>query len=154
MTSGSGEVIGNRCYGGVYENPSGYNTNDRAWFLFYSAAGSSHIFYNNTVDGRFGGQGHLVSIGANVTVTARDNICYQTGTIYLRTGSVFTASYNCWYNCAQTAAGTGDVNANPLFNNAAGNDYRLTNASPCRNAGITIAPYTACLLYTSPSPRD
>jgi hypothetical protein len=38
-------------------------------------------------------------------------------------------------------AGTGNLNSNPLFVNIAGQDFHLTAASPCINAGNNGAPY-------------
>ena len=34
-------------------------------------------------------------------------------------------------------SGTGNINADPLFNNPAGDDYKLQSTSPCKNAGNT-----------------
>jgi hypothetical protein len=36
-------------------------------------------------------------------------------------------------------AGTGNINADPLFNNPAANDYKLRSASPCKDAGENAA---------------
>lgn len=57
--------------------------------------------------------------------------------------TITTWGYNCWYNNTSgtlngKAAGTGDVTDNPLFVNAAGGDFRLTAASPCRDAGVDV----------------
>jgi len=58
---------------------------------------------------------------------------------YSRTGGggVVNATY-----CALSSAwyGTGNINTDPLFVNAAAGDYRLWNASPCANAGDPASP--------------
>lgn len=125
--------------------------------IFYCArtpanGNTNHLIYHNTVYGRANNStARLIRLNDDVICTFRNNIVHTGGNISLGTGATLTASYNCWYNCLQTASGTGDVTSDPLFNNLAGRDFRLTASSPCINAGTNLGdPYSTGYYSTAP----
>jgi hypothetical protein len=104
----------------------------------------NNVLYNNGTQG-FDGHGQLFIEQAGTDLIAlQNNILYaESGQTYYDFGtgvvpSVFSAaSNNLWFN-AGIAPGwdTNSVNANPMFINAASNDFRLSENSPAIDTGI------------------
>jgi hypothetical protein len=99
----------------------------------------------------------------NVTIAGNGN-----GGIYLTGGGVRVTNSILWgsggldYYCSGDCTvaysdiqggwtGTGNIDADPLFVDAAGGDYHLKTASPCRNKGTPIGAPTHDIEGT---PRD
>jgi hypothetical protein len=96
--------------------------------------GTDINIWNNTMEDL--PEGSLWGHGAQVRIELQNNIFRNCGTV---NGLVpATADYNCWSNCTDTIAGANDVNADPVFVNEAGNDYRLQVTSPCIDAGTNV----------------
>lgn len=130
-----------------YSNPSVFTMSRTV-----ATGNTHHRIYNNTVYGRANGTtARLIRVDANVVVNLTNNIFHTTGNISLGSGATLTASYNCWYNALQTQSGTGDVTSDPLFNDAANDDFRLAPGSPCIDAGTDLgSPYSTGYRGTAP----
>jgi hypothetical protein len=90
---------------------------------------------NNTIYSTTG-----TGTGIDAADLAKNNIVvnFTTGI-----NAVTTAGYNDVFGCttaySTTTPGTGAINADPLFNNAAAADFTLLNGSPCIAAGVSGA---------------
>jgi hypothetical protein len=58
-------------------------------------------------------------------------------TLYQSTGA-WDADYNCFYNKTAFSAGVHDITSDPLFIDAANDDFRLRPTSPCIDIGTII----------------
>lgn len=116
-------------------------------FVFTGGGSGNYYLYNNTVYGRHGTTGRLIRVGNRQTATLINNAFHSTGTIQVDAGGNLFASYNCWYNAAQTSVGTGDVTSDPLFVDAAGFNFALQATSPCIDAGTDVG-----ISYTGAAP--
>jgi len=114
--------------------------------LWIDHSGSDQI-YNNTVYGsKFG------NVIRPTSFDFRNNIIVDTaGPYFLSSDSVPTSqSNNLFYSTGTISppswatSGTGNIKANPLFTNAANNDFSLSASSPAKNTGsnttLTVAP--------------
>lgn len=130
-----------------YTNPSVFTMSRTV-----ATGNTHHRIYHNTIYGRANGTtARLIRLDAGVVADFVNNICHTTGNISLGTGATLNASYNCWYNALQTQSGTGDVTSDPLFNDAANDDFRLTASSPCINAGTNLgSPYSTGYYGSAP----
>ena len=100
--------------------------------------------YNNTVYGIAGSQVYVVT---SSTITAKNNVVYNGAgdDIEIDGTSTVNGDYNWFEDAAEAGAGTytdgGNTTwsgANPLFANAAGNNFRLQPNSPLIDAGTTL----------------
>jgi hypothetical protein len=104
----------------------------------------NNALYNNGSLG-YDGNGQLfIEQAGTGKITLQDNILYaESGQTYYDFGtgvdpSVFnTASNNLWFNAGIAPSwDTNSVNANPMFIDAASDDFRLSENSPAINTGI------------------
>src|SRR5262249_33642294 len=93
--------------------------------------------YNNTIYGNIASYGVLIDAGVSGTVV-ENNIIYGNLVPTRNDGASTTFSNNL---CDVAYAGCAVV-GNPLFVNAAGNDFHLQAGSPARDAGITLSIVT------------
>ena len=56
----------------------------------------------------------------------------------LQSAGTHTETYSCFYNIGDTVSGTGVITSDPLFIDAATNNYNLSSSSPCIDAGTLI----------------
>lgn len=82
--------------------------------------------YNSTIAGNTG-------TGAS-SCTLRNSILQGNGVEF---AGLVAATYNC---CVLSLSGAGNIQADPLFVDPAGCDYRLNGASPCIDAGTNLVP--------------
>lgn len=80
--------------------------------------------------------------GANVVITVKNSIIYNnTGsTLTYSSGSGITSalSYSCFCNITSTPAGTALITSDPLFIDAANDNFNLRPTSPCINTGTLV----------------
>jgi hypothetical protein len=109
-------------------------------YLLYCTTGSAPTITNNTIVGN-----NQVAVYCAPTCKISNNIIVSnytgvrgdtSGAPVLRNNCVYGSTTSNYYNCS---AGVGDISADPLFVNANADDYHLTAASPCRNAGYDSA---------------
>ena len=102
-------------------------------------SGGSATIINCTITSnsavRYGGG---IECSNNGTGTVVNSIIYgNTGSqISVRLGGSITISYS---DIQGGYTGTGNINADPLFTDAANDDYHLTDLSPCLGTGISTA---------------
>jgi parallel beta-helix repeat protein len=109
---------------------------------------SNFNIYNNTVynigtkvGNPWGGVGIGVEGSANTGIVVRNNILSKAGNSNISVSSGGTISNNLFDG--GSASGTSAVKGNPLFVNAAANDFHLQLTSPAINAGFAVgAPAT------------
>lgn len=127
----------------IYRNGTGATKYDG---IFVHANADAAKILNNTVHGN--GLAGIAVAGTNATV--RNNIVTGNLTSYgLNLTGTLSESYNLVTDASTTPANAlgrsnvaldaTDLNANPLYVNAAGNDFTLQNASPAINRGIDLA---------------
>jgi hypothetical protein len=101
-----------------------------------------HRLINNTVVANAGG----VILNNPASLVENSIIVHNTGDGLVGNQSPTTRYNDVWgngQNYSGISAGVGDISADPLFMDAAYNDYRLRKASPCIDAGSgTRAPGT------------
>jgi hypothetical protein len=112
----------------------------------YAITTSNFVFDNNTVYQRTGDGGvwRLFASNADLSfLTVRNNI-FHIDTQIANTGS-FRHTNNVYYMANMVSGsgvgyslGTGEQNANPLFVNVSGRDFRLQLTSPAIDAGIDL----------------
>ncbi len=141
------------------------------------------LFFGNTATGSTGGGAMYISgstpsirdcsIVRNLgTAAAAAGILSASSTVELANSIVYfntgpggaqnlvnqvSGTVNASYSCVQGGiAGTGNQSADPQLASVAGNDYRLTIASPCIDAGnnATVAPGAATDLDGNPRLTD
>lgn len=118
--------------GGCYEAIKVYGIADGAMTL---------DVYNNTIYG--GPDKNIVeAIRSSVNTNCYNNIIYGVENVFHddggRTHSFFN---NCYYHYDSLdgyVAGTGDINADPQFTDAANGDFTLLPTSPCIDAGFAL----------------
>lgn len=134
----------------VCENNVIYNIAASTEGGFELAFGGYGVIRNCTVYGA-GAATHGVILysyagenGATTQVTVQNCIFsgLTSGAFYDMTGVGVTEDYNCIFNCGATTSGAHDIFTDPMFVNAAANDYHLAAGSPCIDAGINVGlPY-------------
>ena len=98
----------------------------------------SNTIYNNVIYGNGNG------IDVDTTVTIRNNIVWVSGTndINIKAGVTVTGGQNIFEDAAKagdgTYSGTSLWAIDPLFTNAANDDFTLTASSPAINAGASV----------------
>ena len=104
--------------------------------------------WNNTLDDCHlaDGQYSIVIDGTTAGIVVQNNILNDCGDV---DGTPDTCDHNCWFNVVSSWVGAGDVNADPLFTNEAGNIFTLQAASPCIDAGVDVG-----LPYQGTAPDD
>lgn len=158
---------GNIAYGGFVGYGGGA-------YLYEGGLLRSCNFYNNLANAAGGGVNMRFGTMSNCTVTANQAdrypessgvSVYHDGEIvnsiiygnhngnlnYHNSGWDIPPSYRFSYNCVSPVpsgtgvSGTGNFADDPQFASSAGYDYHLSDASPCRDAGITSEwMYSAC----------
>jgi hypothetical protein len=111
-----------------------------------SAGGSFVNFYNNVIDfnGPTGSElGALITwyggTGISTTYTNSIVVNNQTNTVELNSPSTNVANYSCIYGSFSNApTGNNNITSDPLFIDAATNNYNLSPSSPCIDAGTLI----------------
>ncbi len=150
-------------FGGAVENYGGMltmtnclftgNSSDYGAALYaYNQTGGVAAVTNCTLIGNSALNGNVVESygGATVAVSLTNDIVYGNTGGAVSTSSPVTASY-C--DIQGGYAGTGNINADPLFFNAASGDFRLQPGSPCLGAGTANgAPATDINGLTRPNP--
>jgi parallel beta-helix repeat protein len=115
------------------------STTGEECFIFLYASDNIDIF-NNTF--------HNAAVDSFVIdsctgVVFENNIINDGGTLF---GAPDTYDYNGWFTCVATWAGVNDTTgADPLFVDEAGDNYHLTCASPCVDAGTDVGLPYICL---------
>jgi|GEM_PF-2180662 len=110
--------------------------------LHIEGAGATVLVANNTIDGNDGGGIYCNS--SKVAARIFNNIVTNTidGEGIRAEGVGLISDYNLFYNNAggdysnPDLKGKHDITADPLFFDAAENDYRITAGSPCIDAGM------------------
>lgn len=74
------------------------------------------------------------STGGNVTT--KNSIFSTCTTGGVANATIWTHTYNCYYSITTPTLSTGEISANPLFNDPGGGDFRLQSGSPCIGAGL------------------
>lgn len=155
-STGNGGIVGGEYQSGVQDHAIVIQGN-----LFYDLNGGTpalnislhgnggndtgYIYwYNNTVyaDGAyttpiFFGVG---SIGA-LDYRIKNNIFYSTiSTALVSSGSALNGlfNYNSTYNCTNVPTGTGNITSDPLFVDAANDNFNLRPTSPCIDTGVLL----------------
>lgn len=110
-----------------------------------SSSSDTVIYYRNTTIGeKYGYNISASATGCSVVNGIVDSCDYG---INADAGSSPTITHTCIHDCttptdgdatAAFAAGAGNITSDPLFKDAANNDYRLKRGSPCIDAGTTI----------------
>ncbi len=119
---------------------------------FLLRAADNVYLYNNTIYGTeayydstfqfYDDNGSQCGDSSNSSAFARNNIwddaVRANGDIYFVTsGSSIDKNNDLWFNSGNPVE-TQSTNANPLFVNAAGDDFHLTSSSPARKAGSPL----------------
>jgi hypothetical protein len=117
------------------------NTSTEQGGGLYVEEGSFITLDHCTIAGNTGLSGSQV-IDINATFTVRNSIVWgETTGISVASVMIgrnpFTMEYSCITNLG---GGTGNIDADPLFADSAGGDYRLTALSPCIDAGDRTTP--------------
>ena len=128
----------------IYRNRSygSYNTYGKG-AGFFCGFGATVVVRNctfvNNVAEQFGGAICIINsdfTGQNIIMY--DNMAGAVRDQYYINSSTVSFSYSC---SEETLSGIGNINSNPLFVDAANNDYRLSIGSPCIDSGSgTDAP--------------
>ncbi len=72
-------------------------------------------------------------------IKVHNNIVVNSSSTAFTPSTVTQNDYNCFYNNpVNVFPGTGNLNANPMFSNQAGEDYSLQSGSPCIDAGSPL----------------
>jgi hypothetical protein len=69
---------------------------------------------------------------------AKNNIFYDVGTSLLLEGVTAEWDYNLYFNAGGSGGGANDVTGDPMFVDAAGDDYHLQAGSPAIDAGTDV----------------
>jgi parallel beta-helix repeat protein len=108
----------------VYDNLI-YGSSQGASIEVAYAAPSGSLVYNNTVAASPGG----ITIGADASNTiVKNNVVWRTA--YGATGLITDQGVGSTISS--------NLTTNPLFSNAAANDFRLQSGSPARDAGVVL----------------
>jgi hypothetical protein len=108
-----------------------------------SSAASTVIVNNTMAENRAGygvGGGGISLVRDSSSLVANNIVAFGTSGIFTDNADALSLSRNDvfgngQYDYAGLAPGSGDISADPAFNDAASNDYRLRMDSPCINAG-------------------
>ena len=158
VTAGEGNLIAYNTRGVVLDYTAVSNNNKIQMNLIRNNTshginivyGNNTKIYQNTIHSN-GGDGIRISATIAVTGTVIKNNIITGNTAYgiNRLAAAMTESYNLITNNSTTPAnGSGqcnvalnstDMNANPLYTNAAAGDFTLQNASPAINRGLDLA---------------
>ena len=92
------------------------------------------VVYGNIAGGS---GGSAVYLGSGATIAIENTIVWGNTGIPIRDYTTTTWSYN---DVQVAVSGTGNINANPLFVNAAAGDFRLQTSSPCIDTGDPASP--------------
>jgi hypothetical protein len=99
---------------------------------------AGHVFWNNVI---WGGQNYAVNFGGDASHFVKSRIDFEHN-LYWSFGNfalVYTNGHtlSTWKSqLGQDNASPAGINQNPMFVNAAGNDFRLQSGSPARTLGV------------------
>jgi parallel beta-helix repeat protein len=119
----------------------------------YCESSSSPMIINNTISGNYNStnsSGIGIYCKSSSPTIINNIITYNVNEIYNDQGGMPVLQNNCVYNPTGNnylglSAGTGDINLDPLFVDRLGNDFHLTNSSPCIDHGINSGVQTEWL---------
>ncbi|RJP22887.1 MAG: hypothetical protein C4520_07635 [Candidatus Abyssobacteria bacterium SURF_5] len=120
---------------------AGNYTHDRGAGLFVWMAwepGCAGYIYNTISRGNSGALYGGRDIYINDT---KDDITGYPVYLYNNDFSIFDTNCESRLGCTPQIVAAGNIDADPLFLNAAADDLHLTDASPCRDAGTNSAPW-------------
>lgn len=152
-TTGNGGIVGTEYQGAALDLDITIKNN-----LFYNLLGGSPTlmialhagggadygdvrWYNNTIyaDGSYTTPSlFVINSLASTDYDMRNNIFYNTAsTSFLASGSALDGifNYNSTYNCTGVPTGTGNITSDPLFVDAANDNFALRPTSPCIDTG-------------------
>jgi hypothetical protein len=108
----------------------------------YGGTALRTVFHHNSAD--LGGGGAAWSALERCTVVFNDDgvldCTVHDGIVRFNTWYDVGASSASWSNVPAGVPGAGNISGDPLFVNAAANDYRLLTGSPCIDAGDPTSP--------------
>jgi hypothetical protein len=139
ILSGSPKII-NTLYSGNIARAVGRETSGLGGSLFVANASltvTHSTFYANHADGSFGDEngGGALHVQTGVVTVANSILWADEG------GAEIIGTASVTYCDVQGGhSGAGNLNAAPLFANAAGGDFHLQPGSPCLNTGTAAAP--------------
>ena len=116
-----------------------------------------HHIINNTIDGKgisvgTGSSYNPIKVINNIIINCATGLSGRWNTDHMVSKS------NCFYNNTTDKDGwpddDSDINADPLFVDAANNDYRLLPYSPCRGTGIDVGEVIGNTCYMDVGARQ
>jgi len=101
--------------------------------LYVTGGAQGADLHNNTIVGSYEGQGNYIRVLSGGEADFQNNIVYDGNTV--QNDGTLTYDYNDCYSCTDSLAGANGITDDPLFVDAASDDYNLTASSPCIDAG-------------------
>lgn len=129
---------------GLGPDPYNGQSNYAGFLIGGTSAGTVEIYNNTLYDCGAWASPDSGGIAAYVPTRLRNNIVNSLGSeSYLAPnagGSMLAGSNNLWFGKSNGPSQTaGNLNADPEFVSAGGNDFHLQDTSPARDAGVGIA---------------